>query len=592
MRTDGRKSMTDRDGDDRSKLPLATSLPPSPDEAFDRFATLVRTVIGVPVALVSLVDQHRQVFPGASGLPAPWADSRTTPLSHSFCQHVVISAGPLVIADARLDPLVADNLAIPDLGVVAYAGMPLTNASGAVVGSLCAIDGRPREWTSDELALLSGLAAACSSELQLRDHAAAAAAARDRTRVLVALSEALMSATTLDEVSDSVAGVARDRLGAEFGGVTLLDGSHQRISYLNPSAVPGAENPDSATFAATAATPSAVAISTGQPQLFQTLAELSSSYPDLTAVAARTGGQTFAYLPLRVGAHPLGALAMMWRSPYQLDEQNTVILSSLAGYTAQAIYRAQLLAGRRDVARTMQEALLPVLPTVAGFELAGRYVAADLTEQVGGDWYDAFSGDGAQLTVSVGDVMGHDTAAAAAMGALRSALRALLIDSPQSPERMLARLDHVMQAGAAQRITTAILATLTPSPSGAELAWSNAGHLPPLLLEPGFPARFLQREADPILGLSDSAVRRQHSTSVRAGSTLLLFTDGLIERRGVDLETSLFDLRVLAEAHRHRPLEDLLDRILQSALESGHDDDTVLFGVRVLASERNADAGS
>jgi GAF domain-containing protein len=114
------------------KLPERTPLPAQPDDAFDRIADLVRKVLGVPVALVSLVDKTRQVFPGAVGLPDPWFQSRTTPLTHSFCQHVVITAGPLVVTDARIDPLVAANLAISDLGVIAYAGMPLVDAGGVV----------------------------------------------------------------------------------------------------------------------------------------------------------------------------------------------------------------------------------------------------------------------------------------------------------------------------------------------------------------------------------------------------------------------------------------------------------------------------
>ncbi|SNR90533.1 PAS domain S-box-containing protein [Geodermatophilus saharensis] len=149
-------------------LPPSTALPPRSDPAFERFARLVRRQLDVPVALVTLVSADEQVFPGAVGLPEPWQSTRCTPLSHSFCQHVVRSAAPLVITDARTEPLVADNLAIPDLHVIAYAGVPITEADGTVAGSLCAIDSRPRTWSEDDLAVLTDLAGACSSELQLR----------------------------------------------------------------------------------------------------------------------------------------------------------------------------------------------------------------------------------------------------------------------------------------------------------------------------------------------------------------------------------------------------------------------------------------
>jgi serine phosphatase RsbU (regulator of sigma subunit) len=163
-------------------LPARTPLPAASDPAFERFVRLVRRQLDVPVALVSLVDAHGQVFPGAAGLPEPWQTDRRTPLTHSFCQYVVGSAAPLVIEDAREHPLVRDSLAIRDLSVIGYAGMPLLDADGRVVGSLCAIDSRPRRWSADDLAVLADLADACSSELQLRamhdraDRAARAAA--------------------------------------------------------------------------------------------------------------------------------------------------------------------------------------------------------------------------------------------------------------------------------------------------------------------------------------------------------------------------------------------------------------------------------
>ncbi|MGA9746365.1 MAG: GAF domain-containing protein, partial [Nocardioides sp.] len=138
------------------------------DLSFDRYARMVRRTLGVPVALVSVVEEHRQVFPGAEGLPDPYQESRETPLSHSFCQYVVEDDRPLVITDARVDARLHDNLAIPDLGVIAYAGWPLVDPDGRTIGSLCAIDSEPHPWTKSELDALADLAAACSAELAQR----------------------------------------------------------------------------------------------------------------------------------------------------------------------------------------------------------------------------------------------------------------------------------------------------------------------------------------------------------------------------------------------------------------------------------------
>ena len=171
----------DRGGPGR--LPAMTSLPAHPDAMFDQIAALVRRVLGVPTALVTLVDESQQVFPGAIGLPDPWQALRCTPLSHSFCQHVVTGGRPLVVRDARTDALLADNLAISDLGVIAYAGIPLADTDGTVVGSLCAIDSVPRQWTELQLANLTDLALVCSSELQKRGVARRATAALERERI-------------------------------------------------------------------------------------------------------------------------------------------------------------------------------------------------------------------------------------------------------------------------------------------------------------------------------------------------------------------------------------------------------------------------
>ena len=146
------------------ELPRQAPLPPDPDPVFDRYARRVTERLDVPVALVSLVDTEGQVFPGAEGLPEPWASERSTPLTHSFCQHVVTAGLPLVVENANDDGRVRENAAILDLGVIAYAGMPL-RVGERVFGSLCAIDHKPRRWTPEELAQLTEIAASCADEL-------------------------------------------------------------------------------------------------------------------------------------------------------------------------------------------------------------------------------------------------------------------------------------------------------------------------------------------------------------------------------------------------------------------------------------------
>ncbi len=133
------------------------------EAAFERLTRLATRVMGAPVSLVSLVTADRQFFKSAVGL-----DLKETPLSHSFCQHVVATGEPLVIADARTHPLVKDNLAIPDLNVIGYLGLPLSTSDGHEIGSLCVIHGEPHHWTEDEIDLLRELATSVMMEIELR----------------------------------------------------------------------------------------------------------------------------------------------------------------------------------------------------------------------------------------------------------------------------------------------------------------------------------------------------------------------------------------------------------------------------------------
>jgi hypothetical protein len=140
----------------------------SSDPALDRLARAARTVLHAPVALVSLVDHERQVFACALGLAEPWATRRSTPLSHSFCRHAVVSNAPLVVEDARHHPDLHDHPAVAELGVVAYLGIPLTTLEGVVLGTLCVIDHEPRAWSHEQVATMTDLAYAAVTQLERR----------------------------------------------------------------------------------------------------------------------------------------------------------------------------------------------------------------------------------------------------------------------------------------------------------------------------------------------------------------------------------------------------------------------------------------
>jgi PAS domain S-box-containing protein len=146
-----------------------TGLLDSPcEEAFDRLTRLASRLLNAPVALVCLLDEHRQFFKSAWGLPEPWASRRETPLSHSVCQHALAGTEPLIITDSRQHPLMCESRAVSELGVIAYLGVPLFTSEGAALGAFCVTDSKPRTWSPGEIETLRDLTASVATEIELR----------------------------------------------------------------------------------------------------------------------------------------------------------------------------------------------------------------------------------------------------------------------------------------------------------------------------------------------------------------------------------------------------------------------------------------
>ncbi|WZO99264.1 PAS domain-containing protein [Isosphaeraceae bacterium EP7] len=212
------------------------------EESFDRLTRLASKFLNAPVALVSLVDADRQFFKSCVGLPQPWASRRETPLSHSFCRHIVESGEPLVIEDARPHPLVATNLAIGDLGVIAYLGAPI-RVGGHVLGALCVIDGKPRTWADQDVETLVELAEVVSSEIRLRaDRAEVEASRRDLHVTLASLGEAVISVdaagrvSLINRVAETLCGVtAGEAIGRPLGEIFRVEGGPPHFLDTDPA---------------------------------------------------------------------------------------------------------------------------------------------------------------------------------------------------------------------------------------------------------------------------------------------------------------------------------------------------------------------
>lgn len=206
---------------DRIEALRSTGLLDTPaDPALDRLTKLVCSALHVPVALVSLVDSDRQFFASQCGLSEPMSTSRQGPLSHSYCKYVVHNAEPLIVTDAREHPLLRDNPAIKDNRAIAYAGVPLTDEIGNVLGSLCAVDSTPRRWSPQDIQLLRDLAVQAMVEVKLR-----AAALR--------LNEDLQQLQGVDADRREMLSATVHDLRTPLGGLTMSIDLFGRLGELN-----------------------------------------------------------------------------------------------------------------------------------------------------------------------------------------------------------------------------------------------------------------------------------------------------------------------------------------------------------------------
>jgi serine phosphatase RsbU (regulator of sigma subunit) len=216
-----------------------------------------------------------------------------------------------------------------------------------------------------------------------------------------------------------------------------------------------------------------------------------------------------------------------------------------------------------------------------------RYVPAAEAARVGGDWYDAFQQRDGTPVLVIGDVVGHDTAAAAAMGQLRALLRGLAHFSGAGPAEVLHGLDEAIADMHADTLATAAVARIeTASPGGpSRLRWANAGHPPPIVVDPATGPIVLGGPiGDLMLGVDCTVRRRESVHDLAPGSTVLLYTDGLVERHGSTLDVGTGRLcRLLAEL-AGKPLEELCDAILEQMLQGGRQDDVAIVAVRLADS--------
>ncbi|MEU3445669.1 GAF domain-containing SpoIIE family protein phosphatase [Streptomyces thermolilacinus] len=264
--------------------------------------------------------------------------------------------------------------------------------------------------------------------------------------------------------------------------------------------------------------------------------------------------------------------------PFDAHDQDIVV--ALAAAAGIAIENARLFDHVRSGAERFQRLLLPRLPDLRPYEGAAVYQPAASPAQVGGDWYDAVLLPDLACGAVIGDVVGHDLQAAAAMAQTRNMLRALLYDRRTPPSAVLTALDHTLHAITDAPVTTACLARVQAAASGGgsgwELHWSSAGHLPPLLLAPGRSPRYLHAEPGLPLGVDPDRPRPDHTCPLPPGATLLFFTDGLVEHPAHSIDRGMDALAEIAAPLAGGPLGELCQVLCGEHPSDGHDDMAVL----------------
>ncbi|MEU7029012.1 SpoIIE family protein phosphatase [Streptomyces sp. NPDC046275] len=374
----------------------------------------------------------------------------------------------------------------------------------------------------------------------------------------VALAIALSEAVTARQVS----AVVTDELLPAFGGrqlaIYLLSDRHLYLAW-ETGFPPGFLEPFDG-VGLDAPLPGVEALTSGRPLFFESMEQLGAAYPGLP-LDTHTGARAF--LPLIASGRPVGSCILGFDRPRGFTTEERTVLTALAGLIAQALERARRYDSEAALARGLQDALLPHrLPVYEGVDTVGRYLPGTQGMDVGGDWYDVVGTEGGRLALVIGDVQGHGVAAAATMGQLRSAVRAFALgghrpeDVVRGTNRLLIDLDPGQFASCCY---------LLLDPATGELQAVRAGHPQPLLRRADGSTEVVELAGGVVLGVDGAATYPVTRLRLAPGEVLALFTDGLVELPGTDIDEGVERLRRTFATTGAAPLADTADRLIREA---------------------------
>ncbi|NWF24772.1 SpoIIE family protein phosphatase [Streptomyces sp. PKU-EA00015] len=401
---------------------------------------------------------------------------------------------------------------------------------------------------------------------------------RRQTSVVETTTAALAHARTVQDVIELLKNShGLEHLGATSLVMGLLESGRIRLVAEGPE---GSFVPGTRYTRVDDQYPMSEVVRTLAPRFIESKEDFAESYPRLWHAIGDRDISAAAYLPLIAQARPIGALGLLYRDKIGFTPEERNLLVALGSSIAQSLQRAVLYEQEHDLAEGLQQAMLPRrIPEVPGAEIAVRYRSARLGQDIGGDWYDIIALPGGRVGAVIGDVQGHDTHAAAVMGQLRIVLRAYAAEG-HTPATVMARSSVFLHELDTDRFATCTYAEVDLTTGVVQMV--RAGHVDPLIRNQDGSCRRLPVPGGLPLGLSAEFGRLEYTVStveLDPGQTLLLYTDGLVEQPGADLDDGMQLLAALVDDGPH-DLQLLADQLCEVVDERGGDDDVAILLLR------------
>lgn len=559
---------------------------PGPDSLRTHLAT---DLLGVPIALAVLRDPVGRLRVAGIGVEIDAGrPDEPHPLVNWLWEQAATS--PAVVAQDA-EPLAVPPL-LAEVGASRAAVVPVLGPAGTTVGVLAVADTGTRPWSSRQRTLLAVVAELLGSDA--REARLVVETTRLRAELhrmgqelrLLAEASAIIASSMHDqqELLEQLVDLAVPLLGdwcciylPERGMLTRV-----AVAHIDPARAPlVARLRGSYPIPLDDRLPAVQVYRSGQPLIVSELDEQVFADvvdPAYSRILTALGTHTALLVPLRIRGRTVGVLACC-AAERQFGPAELRLVVELARRISPAVDTAGELQRERSAAAALQQSVLPEqLPTLPGIELAAGYRPATEGMNVGGDWYDAFRLPDGRVGLVVGDTAGHGIEAATVMGELRNGLRAYAA-AGHSAGGTLARLDTMLAAFHPEVIATAVFALVDPDRRRVQIG--SAGHPPPVLIR-GRSTRLLRRSTGAPLGTGPLAGTRrpapvESTVTLSPGDRLVLYSDGLVERRGVDLDAGFAALRTVLERSAGRDAQELCGDVLSGMLTNTHDDDVCVL---------------